>query len=213
MKLGLQIFDICDVGCYTESSFHICAQKDLFKSNYNRQIIKKRAEPMHPRPIYVGVIELDPEWVQSQITVDHTLATQALGDISMLLNEPQFSVLAAHVKAGTLRAVHHIFPCSSIDVLPRLQRVTSQLSTFICWKLTKINFTAVESSRGFGSLIAMYVSLGQRILYNASVLTHQLQLKAFTNSIKLLRFPLEPANTQDCWFDLHKNTLLQYIID
>lgn len=45
-----------------------------------------------------------------------------------------------------------------------IQQKTSNMKIYMCWKLVKINFTAIEKSAGFGTLTGMFVNLGQLAL-------------------------------------------------
>jgi len=60
IKLGLAIFPVCDIACYSESLFRICSIRQLQTKTYNPSIIIQHKPPVHdPEPLYVGIVEFD----------------------------------------------------------------------------------------------------------------------------------------------------------
>ncbi len=45
-----------------------------------------------------------------------------------------------------------------------VKRLTKEGKAFICWKLVGLTFTAVEKSKGFDSVLSIFISLGKKVL-------------------------------------------------
>ena len=71
------------------------------------------------------------------------------------------------LRGGKLQTTSHLFRFSQevkqpvYDLAKQLQR---EGKSFLCWKMVGLTFTAVERSRGFDSVLSIFISLGKKVL-------------------------------------------------
>ena len=59
IKLGLSVFEVCDLACFSDSVIRICSSKQFTTKTFNTTIIKKRRSAVpDPEPLFIGFIDI-----------------------------------------------------------------------------------------------------------------------------------------------------------
>lgn len=158
IKLGLSMFTPCDIALYSESLFRMCTVRQWQTTTYNPHILVQR-KPLEadPEPQFVGMCVFD-ELGKAAMGIE-------AGDLSGTMTQAHFNKIMDLSRANSVRFTTHVYPLAEVNKAKEKARALSKEGrAYFCWKLVTMQHTAVERSRGFENLVAMYVNLGNKAL-------------------------------------------------